>query len=98
MTVFDVVIILIALLFASFSLVPKARNNAWWQATVTPLASIIGSGFLVVAPLLAAVTGSLAVVAMLIIVVLAFAIGHVIRFNIRNSENWKFRPTGPAIY
>jgi len=94
MTVFDGVIVLIALLFAGFSLVPKARNNAWWQATVTPLASIIGSGFLVVAPLLAAVAGSLAVVAMLIIVVLAFAIGHVIRFNIRNSEKLEGTPNG----
>ena len=94
MTVFDVVIILIAVVLAGFSLTPKARNNAWWQATVTPLASIIGSGFLVVAPLLAAVAGSLAVVAMLIIVVLAFAIGHVIRFNIRNSEKLEVTPNG----
>ena len=94
MTVFDGVIILIAVVLAGFSLAPKARNNAWWQATVTPLASIIGSGFLVVAPLLAAVAGSLAVVAMLIIVVLAFAIGHVIRFNIRNSEKLEVTPNG----
>ncbi len=86
MTIFDGVLILIALVLAGWALTPKARNNAWWQATVTPLASIIGSGFLVVAPLLAAVAGSLAVVAMLIIVALAFAIGHVIRFNIRHAE------------
>jgi len=94
MTGFNGIIILIALLLAGFSLTPKVRNNAWWQATVTPLASIIGSGFLVVAPLLAAVAGSLAVAAMLIIVVLAFAIGHVIRFNIRNSEKLEVTPNG----
>lgn len=94
MTIFDGAIILIAVSLAGFSLVPKARNNAWWQATVTPLASIIGSGFLVVAPLLAAVAGSFAVVAMLIIVLLAFAIGHVIRFNIRNSEKLEVTPNG----
>ncbi len=94
MTIFDGVIILIAVVLAGFLLAPKARNNAWWQATVTPLASIIGSGFLVVAPLLAAVAGSLAVVAMLIIVVLAFAVGHVIRFNIRNSEKLEVTPNG----
>ncbi len=94
MTIFDGVIILIAVSLAGSSLAPKARNNAWWQATVTPLASIIGSGFLVVAPLLAAVAGSLAVVAMLIIVLLAFAIGHVIRFNIRNSEKLEVTPNG----
>ena len=26
---------------------PKIRKNKFWQATVTPLASIIGSGFLI---------------------------------------------------
>ena len=97
MTGFDGVTILIALLLTGFSLTPKARNNAWWQATVTPLASIIGSGFLVIAPLLAVVAGSLAVVAMLIIVVLAFAIGHVIRFNIRNSEKLEVTPNGSRV-
>ncbi len=95
MTIFDGVLILIALVLAGWALTPKARNNAWWQATVTPLASIIGSGFLVIAPLLAAVAGSLAVVAMLIIVTLAFAIGHVIRFNIRHSEKLESAPNGP---
>ncbi|PCJ76776.1 MAG: hypothetical protein COA53_00730 [Rhodobacteraceae bacterium] len=94
MTIFDGVLILIALVLAGWALTPKARNNAWWQATVTPLASIIGSGFLVVAPLLAAVAGSLAVVAMLIIVALAFAIGHVIRFNIRHAESLEGTPNG----
>ncbi|MBL4873547.1 MAG: hypothetical protein JKY41_09180 [Rhodobacteraceae bacterium] len=95
MTIFDVVLILIALVLAGWALTPKAHNNAWWQATVTPLASIIGSGFLVIAPLLAAVAGSLAVVAMLIIVTLAFAIGHVIRFNIRHSEKLEATSNGP---
>lgn len=95
MTVFDGVLILIAVGLAGWALTPKARNNAWWQATVTPLASIIGSGFLVIAPLLAAVAGSLAVVAMLIIVTLAFAIGHVIRFNIRHSEKLESASNGP---
>ncbi len=94
MTVFDGTIVLVALILTGFSLAPKVRENPWWQATVTPLASIIGSGFLVIAPLLAAVAGSLAVAAMLIIVVLAFAIGHVIRFNIRNSEKLEVTPIG----
>ena len=41
---------------------------------VTPLTSIIGSGVLVVAPLLASVAGSFALASMLLIVVLAYAI------------------------
>lgn len=95
MTGFDGIIILIALVLISVSLIPKVRTNASWDATVTPLASIIGSGFLVVAPLLAAIAGSFAVVAMLLIVLLAFAIGHVIRFNIRHSEKLEASGGGP---
>ena len=86
MTIFDGFILLVAVSLAAAALSPKVRNNELWRATVTPLASIIGSGFLVIAPLLAAVVGSYAVLAMLAIVLLAYAIGHVIRFNIINSE------------
>ena len=57
-----------------------------WQATLTPLSSIIGSGFLIMAPLLASVVGILSPLAILGIVVLAYAIGHVIRFNIMHVE------------
>jgi len=53
---------------------------------VTPLASIIGSGFLVVAPLLGSIMGDQAPIAMLGIVVVAFLIGAVIRFNIAHLE------------
>jgi len=57
-----------------------------WKATVTPLASIMGSGFLISAPLLASVVGIYAVVCMAILLVLAYLIGGVIRFNIRHFE------------
>ena len=40
------------------------RTSKSWHATVTPLASIIGSGFLVSAPLLILATGKLAPLAM----------------------------------
>lgn len=95
MTIFDGVILLIALVFTGISLTPKIRNNSWWHATVTPLASIIGSGFLVIAPLLASVAGSYAVIAMIVIIVLAYAIGHAIRFNILNSEQLERSNNGP---
>jgi len=71
----------IALLF-----MPALRNSDDWRATVTPLASIIGSGFLVVAPLLGYAVGIWAPLAMLGIVLLAYAIGAVVRFNIRHLE------------
>ena len=61
-------------------------KNELWRATLTPLSSIIGSGFLIMAPLLASVVGPYSPVAILGIVLLAYAIGHVIRFNILHVE------------
>jgi len=96
MTIFDGAIVLIALLLTGITMLPKLRNNLWWRATVTPLASIIGSGFLVIAPLLASVAGSYAVIAMMMIVALAYAVGHVIRFNILNAEALETSHNGPT--
>jgi hypothetical protein len=58
------------------------RTSKTWHATVTPLASIIGSGFLVSAPLLILTTGKLAPLAMGGIVIIAYALGSCIRTNI----------------
>jgi uncharacterized membrane protein YkvA (DUF1232 family) len=55
-------------------------------ATTTPLASIFGSGFLVIVPILAATVGSWSVAAMAGICTLAYAVGWVIRHNIRHAE------------
>lgn len=65
---------------------PVMRRSRLWRATVTPLASIIGSGFLVVAPLLGYTVGNWALFAMLGIVVLAHVVGSAVRYNIRNVE------------
>lgn len=53
---------------------------------ITPLASIIGSGFLVSAPLVVLTTGSWAGFAMLGIVLVAYCLGSVMRFNIQYLE------------
>jgi hypothetical protein len=58
-----------------------------WRATVTPLASIIGSGFLVCGPLLAHEFGGGAIIAMALLLLLAYAVGAVVRFNIIHVEN-----------
>jgi hypothetical protein len=68
------------------SLRPKLQNSLTWRAVVTPLASIVGSGFLVIAPLLGKTVGGNAALAMLVIVVAAYAIGTILRFNIRHAE------------
>ncbi len=52
----------------------------------TPLASIFGSGFLVVVPILASAVGPYAVPAMIIVAVIAFLVGSIIRHNILCAE------------
>lgn len=55
-------------------------------ATSTPLASIFGSGFLIIVPVLNGAVGKYSVIAMIVVCVLAYCVGHVIRFNIKNAE------------
>jgi hypothetical protein len=57
-----------------------------FRATATPLASIFGSGFLVIVPILAGATGKFSIFAMVAICSLAYSIGQVIRFNISSAE------------
>jgi small neutral amino acid transporter SnatA (MarC family) len=70
-----------ALLFA-----PRLTRSPVWRATVTPLASIIGSGFLVSLPLLVHDLGSYAVLGMGFLVVFSYLLGGAIRFNILHGE------------
>ena len=56
------------------------------NARTTPLASIFGSGFLVMVPILIGTVGSYASVAMFFIALLAYSVGSVIRFNIKYAE------------
>ena len=76
---------------------PKVRFSRNWRATVTPLASIIGSGFLVAAPLLSHAVNGWAFFAMAGIVILAYGIGEVIRFNIYHSEPLLKSPQTPPL-
>ncbi|QBY02931.1 hypothetical protein E2K93_00445 [Thalassotalea sp. HSM 43] len=55
-------------------------------AISTPLASIFGSGFLVIVPILAGAVAFYSVYAMLAVCVLAFLVGEVIRYNIQYVE------------
>ncbi len=78
---------------------PRLTKSESWQATLTPLSSIIGSGFLVIAPLLASVVGSYSPIAVAGIVILAYGIGSVIRFNILHAEPLlRQKESHPAIY
>ncbi len=67
-------------------LLPRTRLSTQWRATVTPLASIIGSGFLIVAPLLHSVMGKWALLGIVMLSFVAYLIGAIIRFNIIHAE------------
>lgn len=57
-----------------------------FDATSAPLSSIFGSGFLIIVPVLAGAVGAYSVFAMAGICALAYAVGSVIRFNIKHAE------------
>ena len=88
-----VTIALCVFLYLAFS--PRLARIEGWRATVTPLASIMGSGFLVVAPLLADSVGYFAVFCMGILLLLSYSVGSAIRFNIRHFEPIEHQ-RGPA--
>ena len=63
-------------------LTPGVRRSRLLRASVTPLASIIGSGFLVIGPILLDGFGDYAPLAMLCLCLVAYVFGHAIRYNI----------------
>ncbi len=86
MTIFDYILIAASLLLGLIFLHPKLLRSRVWRATVTPLASIIGSGFLVAGPILGATAGRMAWLAMLALCTLAYLFGSAIRHNIQQIE------------
>ncbi len=82
----NIVVISATLLITVLLFSKPVEKSGWWAATTVPLASIIGSGFLVVAPILQMSVGNLAAVAMLFLVIFAYTIGSAIRFNIKYVE------------
>ncbi len=75
-----------ALAFAIVFFQPRLLRSQLWQATVTPLASIIGSGFLVAGPILAHTAGHWAALAMLALCAVGYLFGSAIRHNIVHVE------------
>jgi hypothetical protein len=61
---------------------PRLARARLWRAAVTPLASIIGSGFLVLGPILDDSYGAFAPLVMAALCAVAGAFGGAIRFNI----------------
>lgn len=78
----NIVIVGVVLAVGLLLLHPRLVNAPLWRATMTPLASIIGSGFLVIGPILHGAFGVYSPVAMLALCAVAYLFGHAIRFNI----------------
>lgn len=85
----NVAILLSVVLASVLLLSPRFSKSKVWRATVTPLASIIGSGFLVLAPILVSAYGRNAPLVMAGLCLGAYLFGAAIRFNIfaRNEPN-----------
>ncbi|PHP66082.1 hypothetical protein CSC94_15905 [Zhengella mangrovi] len=78
----DLAIIAALVLAALVLFRPSVTNNSFWRATVTPLASIIGSGFLILGPVLDHGYGDLAPAVMAGLCAVAWMFGGAIRYNI----------------
>ncbi len=68
---------------------PKVHGSLNWRAMTTPLASIIGSGFLVLGPILQVTYGKYAPLVMAALCLGAYAFGSAIRFNIAKIADQK---------
>lgn len=80
------ILIVVALALVCVLFHPRVLGARAWRATVTPLASIIGSGFLVAGPILADTAGRWAWLAMLGLCVVGYLYGSAMRANIRWIE------------
>lgn len=79
-------ILAVVVLFGAVLVWPRVANSVVWRATITPLASIIGSGFLVLGPILDVSYGGYAPLIMMGLCVIAYLFGSAIRFNIADIE------------
>lgn len=81
------IVVIAATVIALFVLfMPRVVNSDTWRATVTPLASIIGSGFLVLGPILKHGFGEWGVVVMGLLCGIAYLFGEAIRYNIARYD------------
>tara|TARA_R110002110_G_scaffold348458_2_gene558597 strand:+ start:190 stop:1380 length:1191 start_codon:yes stop_codon:yes gene_type:complete len=75
-------ILIVSILVGAVLVWPRLANAPLWRATITPLASIIGSGFLVLGPILHVSYGGFAPVVMLVLCAMSYLVGGAIRYNI----------------
>jgi hypothetical protein len=78
----NIFILAVAAAVGGLLLHPRLANATLWRAAITPLASIIGSGFLVLGPILMTSFGKYAPLVMTALCLVAYVFGAAIRFNI----------------
>ncbi len=76
----------VAIVAMAVLVLPRIARSPYWRATATPLASIIGSGFLVSAPLLREQIGYYAPAGIAMLLALSYLVGAAIRENIAHVE------------
>ncbi len=81
----NVTVVFSTVLIGAVLFLPRVADNALWRATITPLASIIGSGFLILGPILNQAFGGYAPLIMAALCLVAFLFGAAIRFNIMTA-------------
>ncbi len=82
----NIAIVTAALATAIVLWLPVVRGSTTWRAMTTPLASIIGSGFLVLGPVLSEAFGKYAPLVMCALCLVAYFFGAAIRFNIASRD------------
>jgi len=87
----NVIIILTILVTGLILWSPMVHRVKTWRAMMTPLASIIGSGFLVLGPILETAYGKYAPIVMIALCLGAYFYGAAIRYSINDIE---FRDPG----
>ncbi|WOI58348.1 hypothetical protein [Palleronia sp. LCG004] len=91
------IILGVTVLAAAALVHPRLSRARLWRATITPLASIIGSGFLVLGPILEGSYGLYAPGIMLALCAIAYLFGGAIRFNMaRIGSETDQRPPAEA--
>jgi hypothetical protein len=78
----NIIILAVTAAVGGLLLYPRLANANLWRAAITPLASIIGSGFLVLGPILMTSFGQFAPLVMTALCLVAYVFGAAIRFNI----------------
>ncbi len=82
----DIGLALAGLATAALLVWPRLARARLWRAAITPLASIIGSGFLILGPILTDNFGSWGIAAMAVLCLAGYLFGAAIRTNIAEIE------------